>query len=201
MENMEIVKSKMANALTSADSNHIIAVADDVYDDDKKKYQSEINDQLMAGKIYKEGAWVSNISAPTAATTDNLGGIKVAGVRDEQDLQTIQGGIDTIGGRYYGVERDANGKAFVHVPWVYNAIPVASEDKLGGVRTGAETGIKVEKQVIKADFDDTDYSTVEDITTLDFSSKKTKVASPYTVNQIVNAKLQKAIYDVLNTPI
>lgn len=59
---MEIVKSKMANALTSADSNHIIAVANDVYDDNKKKYQSEINTKLMEGKRYdsENNTWVDN---------------------------------------------------------------------------------------------------------------------------------------------
>ena len=197
MENVEIVKSKMANALTSADSNHIIAVADDVYDDDKKKYQSEINDQLMAGKIYKEGAWVSNTSDPTAATTDKLGGIKVAGVR-EGNVETTAGGSGHVD-RYYGVELDKDGKAFVYVPWTLTVYPTASNTTLGVVRTGYNTGIKVEGDVIKADFDTTDYSEEGDITAIEFSP--TKVASPNTVNQIVDAKLQKAIYDVLNTPI
>lgn len=44
---MEIVKSKMANALTSADSNHIIAVAADVYDETQGDYQSNINQNLI----------------------------------------------------------------------------------------------------------------------------------------------------------
>lgn len=44
---MEIVKSKMANALTSADSNHIIAVTADVYDETQGDYQSNINQNLI----------------------------------------------------------------------------------------------------------------------------------------------------------
>jgi hypothetical protein len=44
---MEIVKSKMANALTSADSNHIIAVTADVYDETQGDYQSNINQHLI----------------------------------------------------------------------------------------------------------------------------------------------------------
>jgi hypothetical protein len=44
---MEIVKSNMANALTSADSNHIIAVTADVYDETQGKYQSEVNKNLI----------------------------------------------------------------------------------------------------------------------------------------------------------
>lgn len=41
--NMTIVKSEVANTLTSAASNHIIATATDVYDKDLELYQSEIN--------------------------------------------------------------------------------------------------------------------------------------------------------------
>lgn len=160
--------------------------------------QDTINSKLMEGKIYdaEEGKWVSN--KLTKATTTTLGGIRAANVREIHDFQTTQGGEDTIGNRYYGVELDKDGKAFVHVPWVYNAIPVADKDKLGGVMTGDNTGIKVEDLVIKADFDTTDYSKVEDITAYGFST--TTVASPNVVNKIVTAKLNEAIYEVLNTP-
>lgn len=154
--------------------------------------QSDINAELMAGKIYKDGEWQEN-----AATTTTLGGIKAANVREIHNFQTVSGGTDTIGDRYYGVEVDKDGKAFVHVPWIRYALGTAAHDILGGVMTGDNTGIKVEKQVIKADFDTTDYSKVEDISAYDFSETKAKVASPYVVNEI----LKKAIYDVLTTPI
>lgn len=176
-----------------------IASAEQIGDGDF--YQSEINEHLMQGEIYDpladsgKGAWVSNTSDPTEATTDKLGGIKVAYVRELHNTQTIQGGTDNVIGRLYGVELDKDGKAFVHVPWVQYALGTASNDILGGVMTGADTGIKVEEQVIKADFDTTDYSKVEDITKYDFSNTKAKVASPYVVNEI----LKKAIYDVLNS--
>lgn len=48
------------------------------------------------------------------ATASVLGGIKAANVRTSA-ITTIQGG--TTSGRYYGVELDSNGKAFVNVPW------------------------------------------------------------------------------------
>lgn len=48
------------------------------------------------------------------ATTSSLGGIIVDGIRDSS-ISTTQGG--TTSGRYYGVELDSTGKAFVNVPW------------------------------------------------------------------------------------
>lgn len=48
------------------------------------------------------------------ATTSALGGVKAANVRTSA-ITTTQGG--TTSGRYYGVELDSNGKAFVNVPW------------------------------------------------------------------------------------
>ena len=43
MLNMEIVKGKMANAMTSTAQDHVIAVAADIYDESLGKYQSQIN--------------------------------------------------------------------------------------------------------------------------------------------------------------
>jgi hypothetical protein len=43
---MEIVKSKMANALTSDDQNHVIAVAADVFDENQQKYQEALNQEF-----------------------------------------------------------------------------------------------------------------------------------------------------------
>ena len=50
----------------------------------------------------------------TKATTTAVGGVKVGGVRTSA-ITTTQGG--TTSNRYYGVEVDSNGKAFVNVPW------------------------------------------------------------------------------------
>lgn len=184
---MEIVKSKMANALTSADSNHIIAVADDVYDEGLGMYQSGLNENVSKGYVYdvENKEWVPNTPALPVASVQHLGGIRLGFLADTLNPNN----------RNYPIEVDLSGKAYVTVPWEYNVIPTAANDVLGGVRTGDNTGIKVEGQVIKADFDDTDYSKVEDISAYNFST--TTVASPAVVNKI----LQKAIYEVLNTPI
>lgn len=148
--------------------------------------QDTINSNLMEGKIYdaENGEWVSYTSEPTEATTTTFGGIKIANKRGENETVDINSGGTSALDRYYGVELDKDGKAFVHVPWVYNAIPVADKDKLGGVMTGDNTGIKVEDQIIKADFD-TDVYSVENITTHNFST--TTVASPDTVKKIFDA--------------
>lgn len=169
-------------------------------------YQSEINEHLMQGEIYDpladsgKGAWVSNTSDPTEATTDKLGGIKIAGNREvQQDNPIIKGRTDNVLDRLYGVELDQTGTAFVHVPWDYPTIPIASKDSLGRVKGGDDTGIVIDSGgVVKADFDDTDYSNIGDMSEEDYPNNK--VASPYVVNKIVEAKLQKAIGDILDTP-
>lgn len=45
----EIVKGKIANALTSAAKNHIVATTDDLYDTDFQMYQDEINKLIFTG--------------------------------------------------------------------------------------------------------------------------------------------------------
>jgi hypothetical protein len=46
---MEIAKGKIGNALTSTAKNHVIAVANDLYDEELNKYQSELNKQFIEG--------------------------------------------------------------------------------------------------------------------------------------------------------
>lgn len=174
---MEIVKSKMANALTSADSNHVIAVADDVYDEDLGMYQSVLNENVSKGYVYnlESKEWVPNTPTLPVASVQHIGGIKLGFLADTLNPDN----------RDYPVKVDMSDNAYVTIPWEYNAIPVATDTTLGGVKTGADTGIKVEGQVIKADFDTTNYSNVGDITKHQFSTAK--VASPDTVKKIFDA--------------
>ncbi len=44
---MNITKAEVANALTSAASNHVLAVTNDIYDESIEKYQSEINREAL----------------------------------------------------------------------------------------------------------------------------------------------------------
>ena len=60
------------------------------------------------------GTKYSIITTENTATANNVGVIKAAAVRTTA-ITTTQGG--TTDGRFYGVELDKNGKAFVNVPW------------------------------------------------------------------------------------
>ena len=63
------------------------------------------------------GTKYSIITTKNTATASNAGIMKAAAVRTSA-ITTTQGG--TTDGRYYGVELDQNGKAFVNVPWTDN---------------------------------------------------------------------------------
>ncbi len=67
-----------------------------------------------------------------SATTGELGGIKAAAVRTTTPTITTGG---TTTGRYYGVELDANGKAFVNVPWT-----AGTSDAVTGVQLRFRAG-------------------------------------------------------------
>jgi hypothetical protein len=45
---MEIAKSSVMNALTSSATNHVVAVANDIYDEAANEYQSNINENVGA---------------------------------------------------------------------------------------------------------------------------------------------------------
>ena len=53
---MDIAKAEVANALTSATSNHVIAVAHDIYDEKEGKYQEDINKEAKSGIEANKGA-------------------------------------------------------------------------------------------------------------------------------------------------
>ena len=45
-EKLKIAKGNIGNALHSTDKDHVTTFVDEVFDEDKQKYQSEINDEL-----------------------------------------------------------------------------------------------------------------------------------------------------------
>ena len=45
-EKLKRTKGNIGNALHSTAKDHITTVADEIFDEDKQKYQSEINDEL-----------------------------------------------------------------------------------------------------------------------------------------------------------
>lgn len=46
---MEIAKGKIGNALTSTAKDHVVAVANDLYDEELEMYQSELNKRIGEG--------------------------------------------------------------------------------------------------------------------------------------------------------
>ena len=71
---MDITKGKIGNALTSTASDHIVAVANDIYDEAKNKYQSELNSEFMAAKtnIEKNAEAIKAEKARAQAAEDKL---------------------------------------------------------------------------------------------------------------------------------
>ena len=72
------------------------------------------SDSFISARGSDTGAGSGGGESYGPATASEYGMVKVAGVRSSV-ISTVQGG--TAAGRYYGVELDANGKAFVNVPW------------------------------------------------------------------------------------
>jgi hypothetical protein len=105
---MEIVKAKMANAMTSAASDHIIAVTGDIYDETKNSYQSDINSDFE-----RKIAALSSSIKPSVLPFD--GTIDVTSESSwTLDEDTIQGNL--IDG--YKIMFDTGLKKFVYIgPW------------------------------------------------------------------------------------
>ena len=49
MANKVIIKGKIGNAITSVADDHIVAVANDIYDETHQMYQSDINTIALSG--------------------------------------------------------------------------------------------------------------------------------------------------------
>lgn len=78
-------------------------------------------------QAYVNVPWTDTTYTLSQATTDTLGGIKIANKRNS----SIDSGYGTVvRDRYYGVELDSNGKAFVCVPWEDNDTVVTKTSEL-----------------------------------------------------------------------
>lgn len=140
--------------------------------------------------INQESNWVSQGEVLSKADPNNLGGIKT-------------GYTEITGEKKYRIQVDENGHAYVYVPWVDTkySLLAANANSLGGVKVTNDKGLVMggtNNEELAVAFDTEVYSEIEDITTHPFSTNT--VASPDVVNKIVEAKLQKAIYNVLDTP-
>lgn len=85
---------------------------------------------------WKRLAYTSDVLDVKKATTTSVGGVIVSNVSTSAVSLTSANG--TTDDRYYGVQMDKDGKAFVNVPWVQGSytLPTASASTLGGIKVG-----------------------------------------------------------------
>lgn len=110
-----------------------ITVRDIKYDAQGHVTGYQDRDILLSQTTYSNGVGLSlsddHVFALKKAETNALGGIKIA--KDNKNYTitvntspSISANVTTAG-RYYGVETDKNGKAYVYVPWVQGEAGVA----------------------------------------------------------------------------
>ena len=83
---MDIVKGKIGNALTSAASNHVVATANDIYDESIGKYQNEINNDLQG--IVENGALINGLQLDLKPSDPNYLGIEYIYYVDKDHVGT-----------------------------------------------------------------------------------------------------------------
>lgn len=104
---------------------------------------SDTSDRYYGVELNSDGKAFVNVPwTISTATTTAFGGIKLAVNPRGSSIPTAQistGG--TTAGRYYGVELDSDGKAFVNVPWsdTQYTLPTASSSTLGGIKVTGNT--------------------------------------------------------------
>ena len=91
---MEIAKGKIGNALTSTAKDHVVAVANDLYDEELNKYQSELNSMIgKADCVYDEelGTYQSELNNQIGKA-DCLYDNELGMYQSELNKQFIEGG-------------------------------------------------------------------------------------------------------------
>lgn len=93
---MEIAKGIIGNALTSAATDHVVAVSNDVYDEHLEKYQSEINANVAANDIK-----LDSVSLAANKITELLSNTTFSDSTElVQRLITIKSELDSLGNGY-----------------------------------------------------------------------------------------------------
>ena len=94
-----------------------------------------VNDGPTSGASTINSDWSVVQNQLDLASASVAGIIKVANVRSSV-ITTTSGG--TTSSRYYGVELDSNGKAFVNIPWTNTTYGVATTEVLGLIKIAAK---------------------------------------------------------------
>lgn len=128
---------------------------------------NELSDTHVSEKIHRN-------HIPTA-TNNAVGGIIASNVLNS--AVTLTSGNGSTANRYYGVQVDNTGKAFVNVPWQESTqytLPVATSDTLGGIKIGYTTtsgsrnyAVTLEQSTNRAYVNVPDYTANEIVTILD----------------------------------
>ena len=121
-----IVKGKIANAITSAAKNHIVATTDDIYDVNFKEYQDSINKRLngsisglksditkikgdvttINSKITNMQGDITNIKGNITTLNNEVAGVKSDVAKTKNDIVTINGKITNIQGNITTINRE-----------------------------------------------------------------------------------------------
>ena len=129
--NMEIAKAKVANALTSAASDHVIAVAADVYDENKEKYQSTLNQEFDT----RLGNIESGTSGGGGELTENsvdTKHIKNGAVTEDKLSNEVKNKLNQTGGggTFSGSAEDVTYEGSLEASNVQEAIDKLNEEKV-----------------------------------------------------------------------
>lgn len=82
-----ITKGKIGNALTSTANDHVVAVANDIYDEEYEKYQSEINQYLSEHiSLNVFAVEMDKDTGDLIAITEEDGNVTNAGITDDGDI-------------------------------------------------------------------------------------------------------------------
>ena len=117
---MNITKGKTGNALTSAASDHVIAVSADIYDETLDKYQTDINQELKSNKVDKvDGKQLSTEDFTTSFKT------KLEGLNNYNDTDIknqLNSKVDKVTGKSLST----------------NDYTTTEKNKLAGIAEGAQ---------------------------------------------------------------
>lgn len=92
---MAIAKAKVAQALGSSAADHIIAVAADVYDEAKQKYQSEINENVESRvSELEKGGGGESFSGSASDVTFNPAGTGLASANVQEAIAEVKNAVD-----------------------------------------------------------------------------------------------------------
>ena len=110
----EIVKGKIANALTSAAKNHIVATTDDIYDTNLLEYQDELNKSLDSGitEILDELQYVAKEDTLVAGVSNIINDVDSQANTVTSTINSkTENIIDTVNGQANAVIDTVNSQA------------------------------------------------------------------------------------------